>query len=183
MIGVLLCAALAASPGDHLFKKGKTAFEAGRLTEALEAFQQARQVDKAPELLLNIAQCNRGLGRRAEAITALEDFLTEAPRHPLRKAAENTLLDLRAEQAADAPHPREDVPGKVDLVPAPIEGQPVVVEPPLPVVEQRVVWPWVLGGAIIVVAAVATGVGIAVSQPGNAVAKLPDLGTLHLPPR
>ena len=125
MIHVLLAVTLvAASPSDELFKKGKAAFGAGNLIEALDAFTQARTIDKAPELLLNIAQCNRGLGRRAEAIAALEAFLQEAPKHPLRKAAEGTLADLRAEQ------PASDAPTRVELVPAPSPVAPIVQPAP-----------------------------------------------------
>ncbi len=169
MIHLLLVAALVtASPSDSLFQKGKAAFSAGNLTAALEAFMQAQQRDPSPELLLNIAQCHRGLGRRAEAIAALEAFLLSAPNHPLRKAAEGTLADLRAEQAADTP-------ARVELVPAP---QPValLIAPPPP--EPTRVWPWVVGGgAAVAVVAAAVAVGLVASHR-----PYPDLGTLRLPP-
>lgn len=169
MISALLIATLvAASPSDALFKKGKAAFSAGNLTEALEAFTQAQQLDPKPELLLNIAQCNRGLGRRAEAIAALEAFLLSAPNHPLRKAAEGTLADLRAEQTADTP-------ARVELVPAPAPvAQPIVTAPPP---EPTRVWPWVVGGAVVVAVAAAVAVGVVASR-----SPYPDLGTLRLPP-
>jgi tetratricopeptide (TPR) repeat protein len=172
MIHLFLAAALLAAPGaDELFKKGKAAFGAGNLTEALDAFTQARKVDKAPELLLNIAQCNRGLGRRAEAIVALESFLQEAPRHPLRKAAEGTLADLRAEQAAAV----ADTPARVELVPAPAPPAPIVVPAPQPPTR---VWPWVGGAVAVAAVAAAIAAGLVVSNKSGH----PELGTLHVPP-
>ena len=170
MISVLLAAAiLAASPSDELFQKGKAAFGAGKLTEALDAFTQARKIDKAPELLLNIAQCNRGLGRRAEAIAALEAFLQEAPRHALRKAAEGTLADLRAEQAA------ADTPTRVELVPAPVPVPPAPIVQPAPPTAR--VWPFVVGGVAVAAVAAAIVAGVVASKSGY-----PDLGTVRVPP-
>ncbi len=167
---LVLVTLLSGSPSEQLFQKGKAAFGAGNLTEALEAFTQARSLDKAPELLLNIAQCNRGLGRRAEAIAALEAFLAQAPRHPLRKAAEGTLADLRAEQTAS------DVPTRVELAPVPAAPAPLLLAP----VEQppRRVWPWVVGSvaAAAVAGAVVVGVVWASSSSHS------DLGTVHVPP-
>ena len=172
MISVLLAAALlAASPSDELFKKGKAAFGAGNLTEALDAFTQARKIDNAPELLLNIAQCNRGLGRRAEAIAALEAFLQEAPRHPLRKAAEGTLADLRAEQG----HAPSDAPTRIELAPASAPPTPIIQPAPEP--PQRV-WPWVVGGVAVAAIAAAIAAGVVVASKSGS----PELGTLHVPP-
>ena len=172
MISVLLAVSmLAASPSDELFQKGKAAFGAGNLTEALDAFTQARKIDKAPELLLNIAQCNRGLGRRAEAIAALEAFLQEAPRHALRRAAEGTLGDLRAEQAA------ADTPTRVELVPAPVPVPPAPIVQPAPPPPPRV-WPWVVGGVAVAAVAAAIVAGAVVSSKSG----YPDLGTVHVPP-
>ncbi len=170
MIQLLLVATLlAAPPSDELFKKGKAAFGAGKLIEALDAFTAARKLDKAPELLLNIAQCNRGLGRRAEAIAALESFLQEAPKHPLRKAAEGTLSDLRAEQSAS------DAPTRVELVPAP--GPPAPLVQPAPETPARV-WPWVVGGVAVAAVAAAVAVGVVVSSKSG----YPVLGTVRVPP-
>ncbi len=161
----------AASPSTALFKKGKAAFELGKLSEALDAFEQAQALEPSAELLLNIAQCQRGLGRRDEAISSLEKFLELAPKHSLRKAVEGTLADLRAETSKDAPT-------KVELTPAPVEA-PIA---PAPAPEQKKVWPWVVGG-VAVAAAIGAGIAIGVVASRPAAPGLPDLGTVRVPPR
>lgn len=174
MSALLLSLLLTASPSSQLFKQGKAHFEKGQLTEALAAFEKAHALEPSPELLLNIAQCNRGLGRRAEAITALEQFLAQAPKHPLRTAVENTLHDLRLEVA-------KDTPAKVELTPSPEPVVPVVMPPPpVELPPSKPVWPWVVGGVgVAAVVAGAVAIGIVASRPASA----PSLGTIPVPPR
>lgn len=175
VLALVLSLSLAAQPAP-LFQQGKAAFEAGRLAEALQLFEQARASDPSPELLLNIAQCHRGLGRRTQAIATLEAFLAAAPNHPLRRAVENTLNDLRAEVAKTPDAPVVTKPP--ELTPPPKAPEPEVVAPPT---EPRR-WPYVVGG-VAVGAAVIAGVVTAVvlTRPKGGDGALPELATLRIP--
>ncbi len=173
-LGAWSAAAETAPTAEAIYRKAKAAFDAGRLEEALTQFESAYQKQPAPELVLNIAQCQRGLGRRRAAIASLEKFISLAPQHALRPAAERTLAELRLEESRAAPLPA-DAPVAKNLQPGDgAQGPPAVETSSSPV------WPWLVGGAGV---AVVAGVVIAVVV-ANASAKgaaPPEIGVLRLP--
>ena len=154
----LVWAAAAAEPSAaDLYKVGKEAFEAGRLDAALGAFEGAYARSKKPELLLNMAQCQRALGRRHEAIALFENFLAQAPTHALASATRKTLEELRA----SAPKP-------VELAPVESAPPPALAAVATPVVEAAPARTglWVgLGVGAGVVAATAVVLGILLAKP------------------
>lgn len=143
---------LALSRAQVLHQRGTQAFRRGEVREALQLFESAHEVDPRPELLINIAQCHRALGKRAEAVGALEQFLSQVPpSHALAPAVRGTLDELRRERAHDPP---PDAPlVKPNLEPtsrpqptAPLAGKVTAGATPGPS------WPLVLiaGGALVV---------------------------------
>jgi tetratricopeptide (TPR) repeat protein len=181
LLSVLLCASQ--DPGA-LYRQGKEAFEAGRLQDALSAFTRAHELSAHPELLVNMAQCERGLGRTQEAIRLFERFIADAPDHRLRPAAERTLEELRAipRTSADAPtafaSQPTPKPDESTTVPAQaLSTDASTATPETPGASGGRTWLWVgvgVGAALLAggtVAYVATR-----PQP------LPTIGTLQLPP-
>ncbi len=176
--GALMLSLLMAAPDPGaLFRQGKEAFDAGRLQEALAAFTEAHELSSRPELLLNMAQCERGLGRIQEAIRLFERFIAEAPDHRLRPAAERTLEELRtdAPKAFTAqPTPKPDV---ADQAPAQAPVEALRTTAPEPAVSTDRTWLWV-----------SVGVGVALLAGGAVVyaatrpQPLPTIGTVQLPP-
>lgn len=59
------------------FERGVAAFESGRLTEALAAFQSAYTLSPTYRILFNIAQTQAELGRPHEAIASFQAYLAE----------------------------------------------------------------------------------------------------------
>jgi tetratricopeptide (TPR) repeat protein len=190
LTALLLCVALpaaanprkAVTPAERLYLDGAEHFQAGRLPEALEYFAAAYRTSKKPELLINIAQCHRALGRREQAIAIFEKFISLAPEHPLRSNAEETLRDLRSA-------PESDAPRKTTVVLDPMlddsaEQDELTAPAPAPA-DRRLLFAGI-GGAVLVVGGIVLG-AILLSRPqpqpqqptpgGN------ELGTLHLPSR
>lgn len=135
----------------QLYVEGRAEFEAGHVEAAIDAFERGYALDPRPEFLLNLAQSYRALGRRAEAIRYLERFISEAPDHELRPAAEKTLGELRRAEAQSgsgvtARPPRPPRPRPVPIVPAPRETAPVERD------ERRLSpWLWVAASAVVVI--------------------------------
>jgi len=147
LVAVALAAAPAAADPQpdavrsrELYQLGRQRFEAGDLEQAIDAFQKGYALDPRPEFLLNLAQSYRALGRRAEAIAFFERFIAAAADHPLRRAAEKTLAELRREEAAARAEAR-----RLPLVP--VEQR----APPAPIERHRSrAWIWAAAGAVVV---------------------------------
>jgi hypothetical protein len=63
---------------QQLLRDGNEMFWAGRVSEALQAFEDAHRLYPSPKLYFNIARCEAGLQRRARALTHYQQFLREA---------------------------------------------------------------------------------------------------------
>lgn len=79
----------------RLYRLGEAKFRAGEIEQAISAFEAGYKLSPRPEFLFNLAQCHRALGRRAETIRYLEQFVASAPDHAFRPQAETTLGELR----------------------------------------------------------------------------------------
>lgn len=62
---------------QQLLRDGNEMFWAGRLSEALQAFEDAYRLYPTPKLYFNIARCESGLDRHARALTHYQQFLRE----------------------------------------------------------------------------------------------------------
>lgn len=63
--------------------------------KALEKFKEAYYLSSEPELLFNIAQCYRLLGRTEDALKTYQNFLRDAPKSSLRANAEERVAELK----------------------------------------------------------------------------------------
>jgi hypothetical protein len=62
---------------QQLLHDGNEMFWAGRVSEALQAFEDAHRLYPTPKLYFNIARCEVGLNRHARALTHYQQFLRE----------------------------------------------------------------------------------------------------------
>ena len=157
----------ARAEAQRLYRLGESHFRAGRLEQALHAFEDGHRLLPRPEFLLNLAQCQRALGHPHQAIAFLRRFIDEAPAHPLRPAAERTLGEL--ERALPPPV----------LVPKETPAPPALVLPPRPPPPPPApsrTWLWVtVGGSALIGGVVAAILATRGSEPKA-------LGTVMLPP-
>ncbi len=82
------------------FERGVTAFEAGHLTEALDAFQSAYTLSPTYRILFNIAQTQAELGRPHDAMATFQAYLAEGGDEISKKRrtrVQAEIVNLRAQ--------------------------------------------------------------------------------------
>ncbi|HEX6835549.1 MAG TPA: hypothetical protein VF334_03195 [Polyangia bacterium] len=129
MRGVLIALVLvggvarADQPGARAhFLAGLELYNEGKYSAALAEYQAAWVTWEDPELLLDMAECNRHLGKLDEAREQYRGFLERAPQSPLRGSVERQLARLDA-LPADAPPPAELVVVAAPSTAAPVEDR------------------------------------------------------------
>lgn len=65
----------------ELFQRAQQHYKLGEFQPALDGFKEAFRNFEDPSLLFNIAQCERQLGRKQEALRSYRMFLSEQPEH------------------------------------------------------------------------------------------------------
>jgi hypothetical protein len=177
------------------FRLGNQHYTLGEYQEALSAFKDAYRNFEDPSFLFNIAQCERQLDHRAEAIRAYRVYLQHSPDAPNRREVkllierlENQLVEERATKAAPPPGveaPRE-VHAPASPAPAPVEAPPstppapearplsAAPSPPTPIYKRW--WVWTITAAVVVGAGVGIGVGVATAKPPPVNPTLPEFG-------
>ncbi|HEY2744541.1 MAG TPA: tetratricopeptide repeat protein, partial [Polyangia bacterium] len=172
------------------FVEGSRQYELGDFKAALEAFKRAYLNYEEPAFLFNIAQCQRQLGDKAEAMRTYKVFLHKVPDSPQRAEVERIVGDLQAaldqEKAARArpptdtmqPSPSSELPpttttappgttapATANVPPAATSSAPAVPATPASESERRPFykkwWLWTVVGGVVVVG-VGLGVGLAV---------------------
>jgi tetratricopeptide (TPR) repeat protein len=86
----------ATSDASKSFWSGKESYESGQFALAQEQFQRAYFLTKDPDLLYDIAQSYRKMGKCALALQSYQDFLRLAPASPLAPQAGKQVSDLQA---------------------------------------------------------------------------------------
>ena len=109
LVGLTGAARADQSGGRAHFLSGLQLYSDGHYAQALDEFRAAQLTWNDPELLLDMAECNRHLGNVAEARQQYRAFLLRAPRSPLRASVERQLARLD-EAATEAPPPSELLP-------------------------------------------------------------------------
>jgi tetratricopeptide (TPR) repeat protein len=183
---ILLTVSMAASASAEDKEAAKKAFsEATRYynlnqyADALEAFKRAYWNYEDPVFLYNIAQCHRLLKHKAEAIDFYKSYLRNAPNARNRVEVQKVVADLEASLQQDkalANAPPEGPIQSTTAPPPPATTETPPSAPPAAVVTTtpassraekpvwKKAWFWgVVGGAAVVVAGVAIGVGVATS--------------------
>ncbi len=114
LIAILVATTATAHADDR--DKAREAFRLGRqhyalreYQEALAAFKEAYRHYEDPSFLFNIAQCERQLDQRADAIRAYRMYLVNAPdaanRDEVRELIARLEREVEAERATKAPPP------------------------------------------------------------------------------
>jgi tetratricopeptide (TPR) repeat protein len=108
----------------NLFRAAEAFFAAEEYERALDTYSEAFRITQYPDLLFNMAQCNRFLKNYEQAAIEYKAYLAAVPQSPIRKDVEPWIKEME-EKAAANPKPPE-VPKKIEPNP-PID--PVVVVP------------------------------------------------------
>lgn len=94
-----------AARGHYLM--GREHYDAGRFAEAALEFQQAYDLSRRPQLLLNLFLAHRDAGHTRDAAVALRRYLADVPDAPQREVLRGRLATLEAQLAADEARARE----------------------------------------------------------------------------
>ncbi len=197
---VLLSLARVASADDRAkaraaFRSGSQHYNLGEFQQALDAFKEAYRNYEDPSFLFNIAQCERQLGHKREAVREYRAYLNNSDNAPNRDSVRQVIGQLEREIAADderaateaakanagqsaapaaseAPKPATiGEPGATTLTasaPPPAERKPAY----------KKWWVWTIVGGV-VAAGAAAGLAVALTRTGPAPTVTTSLGTAH----
>ena len=124
LILLFLVAATAAAHADDrdkaraAFRLGSQHYALGEYKEALVAFKEAYRSFEDPSFLFNIAQCERQLADRADALRAYRMYLVTSPDAANREEVRGLIARLEHELAEEratkaAPPPGVEPPGAI----------------------------------------------------------------------
>jgi tetratricopeptide (TPR) repeat protein len=170
MMGVLLAAPargdeLAQEAGKHREAATKE-FAEGKFAEALQDYRTAYQLVIDPDLLFNIGLCQESLHDNAGAVESYQKFLAARPGAKDRPEIEARIAALKG-PAAPAPAP---APAQVNLAPPPAAVAPAPAPAPAPADTTPFYkrwYTWAAVGAVVVVAAVITGIALSLRSSPN----------------
>ena len=77
------------------YQNGAAYYEQANYKAAMEEFNKAYKLEKAPELLYNLGRCHEGLGQLKQAISRYEEFLGKKPDAPNRATLELRVKNLQ----------------------------------------------------------------------------------------
>ena len=146
-------------PNDP-YEIGKAAFESGRLTEALNAFETSYKQTKKPRVLFRVGDTADKLGNRARAISAFQEFLSLVPgskdRHFIegRMRANEAAIERESRTQAE-PQPQTEASQPPTAAPAAAVSGAQTAEADNPA---GPLWLWAGAGVVAVAAIVVTGV-------------------------
>jgi tetratricopeptide (TPR) repeat protein len=173
------------------FREGSQHYKLGEFNDALTSFKAAYRAFEDPSLLFNIAQCQRQLNLKQDAIHTYRAYLHDVPNAPERGEVQSTIAALedalaRERAAASSPphgtlgtppetgpsapgEPNAAAPARADLV----ATGPTAARTPV----YKKWWLWTIVGAVAAGGAVALGVALA---PGPAAPSATTTnGTIH----
>jgi tetratricopeptide (TPR) repeat protein len=87
------------------FDRGTVHFNLDEWSQAIEMFKAAYRVFPDPNLLYNIAQCYRKMGKPAEALKFYKNYLRERPDAPNRAEVGKRIDEMQAILAVRPPEP------------------------------------------------------------------------------
>ena len=179
------------------FKSGSRYFEIGDYAQALAHFKTAYLAFEDPAILFNIAQCERLMGQKTEAVRSYRIYLQKRPETPNRSEIEKIIVTLedaiRRDNTATALPPtgvesanprveeKPTVAPEPEATPAPVV---VAATPPPPAARPvdttpiyKKWWLWtIVGGVVVVGVAVGVGVGVAANSHPDFKPTGPELG-------
>lgn len=163
-------------PNDPL-EIGKAAFDAGRLEQALRAFETSYQQTKKPRTLFRVGDTADKLGQHARAITAFQEYLRLVPSSKDRPFVESRIRANEAAAAGSgeatsqptAATPASTAPSQVAqaVEPGPVSAPAAATEPDAHESAAGPLWIWVGAGVLSVAAIVVAGVLIGSSSSSS----------------
>jgi len=189
---VLMVCAHAASADDRArartaFRAGSQHYNLGEFQQALDSFREAYRKYEDPSFLFNIAQCERQLGHKRDAVREYRAYLNNADNAPNRESVKETIAQLQKEidadderaRAASAKHAEPPPPATVTPAVA-TPAAPVLVAAAPPPAEHKPAykkwWVWTIVGGV-VAAGAATSLAIVFTRNGPAPRVTTSLGT------
>lgn len=147
---------------DH-YARGRALYLANQNVEALREFEAGFELVPRPEFLINMGLCQARLGHLREARDLYRKFLAAAPQaHSQRQNVEELLQKVEADLATQ-PSPAPETPTML-VAPSPVPLVVVPAPPPKPSFARRHWWIFPVVG--VVVAGVAVGLGVGLTQKG-----------------
>jgi tetratricopeptide (TPR) repeat protein len=83
------------------FRAGSQHYNLGEFQQALDSFREAYRNYEDPSFLFNIAQCERQLGHKREAVREYRAYLNNSDNTDNRETVKQTIAQLEREIAAD----------------------------------------------------------------------------------
>ena len=149
------------------YREASAQYDLANYAEALRLFKKAYLSFEDPSFLYNMAQCERQLQHKQEAVTLYRSFLRNVPTAPNRADVEATIGRLEHELADEAAaRERDKAAAEAAARPAPTPAvetpaAPLVVERPhRPIYKRWWLWTAVAGGAVAIGLGVGLGVGL-----------------------
>ena len=197
---ILILALVAAAVGsaqadDHTraraaFKLGSKHYNLGEFQQALDAFREAYRDYDDPSFLFNIAQCERQLGHKREAVREYRAYLNNTPDSAGNHDAIKQIIAQLEKEIADEQATTKMPPTTVTPPPPPVATPPAPALTTTPAAASLTAsappaerehtpaykkwWVWTIVGGV-AVAGVATG--LALGLPKSAPTATTSLGT------
>jgi tetratricopeptide (TPR) repeat protein len=170
------------------FVEGSRQYDVGDFQAALTAFKRAYLNYEDPAFLFNIAQCQRVLGDKTEALRTYRIYLQKVPNAPNRVDVERVIADLQApsgrERAATPATVAVAPPATVAVAPPAAESRPPEAPAHVPsalalttnslparasdrVPVYKKWWLWTVVGAVAAGAALGIGLGVGLQKTNN----------------
>ncbi len=157
------------------FRVGTQHFKLGEYEQALDSFKEAYRNYESPVFLYNIAQCERQLNHKQEAIRFYRQYLADAKDAQNRDEVQAIITKLQS--ALDEERAAVNKPPQGPLEPTPppatttTNGAPLTATAPPPPPEKTPVykkwWLWTAVGVVAVGVGVGLGVGLGTSSSGS----------------
>ncbi len=158
------------------FRVGTQHFKLGEYEQALDSFKEAYRNFESPVFLYNIAQCERQLNHKQEAIRFYRQYLADAKDATNRDEVQGIINKLQSaldeERAAQAKPPQGPIePAPTTTTPPPTTNAATLTASAPPPAEKTPVykkwWLWTAVGVVAVGVGVGLGVGLGTSSSGS----------------
>ena len=161
------------------FRVGTQHFKLGEYEQALDSFKEAYRNFESPIFLFNIAQCERQLDHKQEAIRFYRQYLVDAKDATNRDEVQGIIAKLQAAldqehaaAAAKAAQPAPEPPPATTAPPPSTTSNAATLTASAPPPEKKTPvykkwWLWTAVGVVAVGVGVGLGVGLGTSSSGS----------------
>jgi tetratricopeptide (TPR) repeat protein len=151
------------------YRRALQHYNLGEWAPALESFKEAYRNYEDPSFLFNIAQCQRQLGQKQDAVNSYRAFLRERPDAPNHEEVKKLITSLENELREEQEVKRQPPHGPLhtDEPPHPTENVVVTAPPEPPTPRSKPVykqwWLWTVTGVVVVGIGLGVGLGVGLS--------------------